>query len=231
MIRFFVLSLFPQIFEPATNFSILKRAQDRNLIKIFPINIRDFAKGKHKITDLPPYGGGAGMVLKPEPIFCAVEHILNKYKINKKNLEIVLLSAAGKLFDQKLAYNLVLKKNIILICGHYEGVDERVAKNLATQEISVGNYVVSGGEYPALILIDAVTRLAANVLKNQESLKTESFQNQENLVEYPQFTRPKTYKNHKVPNTLLSGNHKQIEEWRTKKSAEKTKINRPDILF
>ncbi|MFH1566227.1 MAG: tRNA (guanosine(37)-N1)-methyltransferase TrmD [bacterium] len=218
--NFFILSLFPQIFDPVTSFSILKRAKDKKVIKIIPINIRDFAKDKHKITDLPPYGGGAGMILKPEPIFSAVEYVINKYKLEKDSLEIILLSASGKPFTQERALSLSFLKNIILICGHYEGVDERVAKYLTTQELSIGNYIVSGGEYPALILVDAISRLIPNVLENKESLKTESFQN--GVVEYPQYTRPEVYNRKKVPSILLSGNHEEIEKWRIKESKRKT---------
>ena len=221
--RVFILTLFPQIIAQATSFSILKRAQEKSVLDIIPINIRDFTKDRHKITDLPPYGGGAGMVLKPEPIFLAVEHILKSCEITKENCEIILLSAGGKVFNQEMAQSLALKKNLILIAGHYEGVDERVAQNLATQEISIGNYVLSGGEYPALVLTDAIARLVPNVLENESSLKSESFQNK-NLVEYPQYTRPQDYKGLKAPKVLLSGNHKEIEQWRKRESEKKTAV-------
>jgi len=227
--RFFILTLFPQIILDATNFSILKRAKEKNLIEIIAIDIRKFAKDKHRITDLPPYGGGAGMVLKPEPIFLAVQNIFDTYNITKEETEILLLSAGGKLFNQEKAKELSNNENIILIAGHYEGIDERVAENLATQEISIGNYVLSGGEYPALIIIDTIARLIPNVLENEESLKTESFHSNRS-VEYPQYTRPENYNGLEVPKILLSGNHKKIEEWRKEESRKKTNKNRKDLL-
>ncbi|MBU1016634.1 MAG: tRNA (guanosine(37)-N1)-methyltransferase TrmD [Patescibacteria group bacterium] len=222
--RFFILTLFPHIIENAVDFSILKRAKDKKLIEVIPINIRDFAQDKHKTTDMPPYGGGAGMVLKPEPLFLAVKHVLNTYRLAKKSSEIILLSAGGKLFNQEMAKELANKKDLILMAGHYEGVDERVAEYLATREISIGNYVLSGGEYPALVLLDTVSRLLPEVLENEESLKTESFQ-EKDVVEYPQYTRPEIYEGLKVPKVLLSGNHKEIELWRKSESERKTKEN------
>ena len=225
--NFFILSLFPELIESSTDFSILKRAKEKEIIKVIPINIRDFAANKHKTTDLPPYGGGAGMVLKPEPIFAAVKEIFRKYKLNKENTKTILLSASGELFTQEEAMKLAKIQNIILICGHYEGVDERVAKYLSDKELSIGNYVLSGGEYPALVITDAVSRLIPNVLENESSKNEESFSS--NLLEYPQYTRPKDFKGKKVPEILLSGDHNKIISWRKKESIKKTLKNRPDI--
>ena len=226
--NFFILSLFPEFVENATNFSILKRAKEKEIIKVIPVNIRDFATNKHKTTDLPPYGGGAGMVLKPEPIFAAVYEIYRKYKLNKKSTKTILLSASGELFTQKTAKKLTKVQNIVLICGHYEGVDERVSKFLADEEISIGSYILSGGEYPALIIIDSISRLLPNVLENKNSKDEESFNR--NILEYPQYTRPENFEGKRVPKILLSGNHEKIKKWRKENSIKKTLKNRPDIM-
>lgn len=226
--NFYVLSLFPEFIDNSTSFSILKRAKEKGIIKLLSFHIRSFAKNKHKTTDLPPYGGGAGMVLKPEPIFSAVRKIQREYKLNKKNAKIILLSASGKLFTQEAANKLSKIKNIILICGHYEGVDERVSNFLCDEEISIGNYVLSGGEYPALVMIDSISRLLPNVLENKNSKEEESFSS--NLLEYPQYTRPENFEGKKVPKVLLSGNHEEINRYRKQKSIEKTAKNRPDMI-
>ena len=231
--KFFIITLFPQIFEKSLDFSILKRAKEKTIVNIVSVNLRDFTKDRRKTTDLPPYGGGAGMVLMPEPIFNATNHIFSKYKIKRRATKIILLSASGKLFDQNIAQKLSRYENIILICGHYEGVDERVAENLADIELSIGNYVLSGGESAVFPIIDAVVRLLPKVLKNEDSLKEESFNN--GMLEYPQYTKPETLIlkdgiKLRVPSVLLSGNHEKIKEWRRQESLKKMKANRPDLL-
>ena len=239
MLRFEVITIFPEAFNSYFSSSILARAQKKKLIKINLYNLRDFTNDSHKTVDDRPYGGGAGMILKVEPILKAVELILQKARrISNKKRKIILLSAKGKTFNQQIAKRLSRLDQIILISGHYEGVDERVAKYIANEEISIGNYVLTGGELPSMVIVDAVTRLIPGVIK-EDSLKEESFTNlgKEAKVEkeYPQYTRPavidpsKFIKNiekyprqfrkaklWKVPKVLLSGHHKKIEEWRRK---------------
>ncbi len=229
--KFDIITIFPRIFDSYFNESIIKRAQNKRLIKIKIHDLRDFALDKHRTVDDKPYGGGAGMILKIEPIYKAIK----KIKITNQNSKLILLSAKGKKFEQKMAYQLSKFKRLIIICGHYEGVDERLVKYIADEEISIGDYVLTGGELPAMILVDAITRLIPGVIK-KESLVEESFnifkrsdvKGQMSKVrcqtEYPQYTRPEIFypnpKNKKiawrVPKILLSGNHKKIEEWRQK---------------
>jgi len=238
MMQFDIITIFPEIFNSYFKESILKRAQKRKLIKIKIHNLREFTKDQHKTVDDRPYGGGAGMIFKVDVIFRAVKKILKK---NKKT-RIILFSAKGKKFDQKKAEKLKKYEQIILICGRYEGVDERVAKYIADEELSIGEYVLTGGEIPAMVVIDAVSRLIPGVIK-QESLKEESFsskiRNSKFKIhkEYPQYTRPEVFdagknktkkgihsfkfskvKSWRVPKVLLSGNHKKIEEWKKKNS-------------
>jgi tRNA (guanine37-N1)-methyltransferase len=203
------LTIFPGMFDSYLNESILKRAQAKKLVSFNILDIRDFAEDKHKTTDDKPYGGGAGMVMKVEPIYKA----LKKIKKDKKT-RVILLSAKGKTFNQKEAKRLSKYNNLVLICGRYEGVDERVAKNLADEEISIGEYVLTGGELPAMIIADAVTRLIPGVIK-EESLLEESHTDLDS-TEYPQYTRPEEFMKWKVPQVLLSGDHKKINEWRKK---------------
>lgn len=214
------LTIFPKIFDCYLNESILKRAKDKRLVKFDIVNIRSFAKDKHKTVDDKPYGGGPGMIFKIEPIYKALKSIKKG-----KNTKIVLLSAKGKTFDQKMAEKFSKCDHLIFICGRYEGVDERVAKHLANEEISIGNYVLTGGEMPAMVIADAVTRLIPGVIK-KESLKEESFTSAsrkkleignwklEISHEYPQYTRPENFMGWKVPAVLLSGDHKKIADWR-----------------
>ena len=231
MIQFDIITIFPQMFASYFQESILKRAQDEGLIKINLHNLRDYAKDSHKTVDDRPYGGGAGMIMKVDVIHRSVVDIIDK-KLTKRQRRIILFSAKGKKFSQAKAQNLKRYKQIILICGRYEGVDERVAKYMADEEISIGNYVLTGGELPAMVLVDAVSRLLPGVIK-EESLKEESFnfkiQNPtlEIQGEYPQYTRPEAFepdnnlfsqtKKWRVPKVLLSGHHKKIEQWRRKK--------------
>lgn len=215
--QFDILTIFPEAFNSYFNVSIVKRAQEKNKIKIKIHNIRDFTSDKHKKVDENPYGGGAGMVMKIEPIFKALKK-LNQTKFKKQ--KVVLLTPRGENFTQKMAEDFSKLERIIFICGHYEGLDERVNK-LVDKKVSVGDYVLSGGELPAMIITDAVARLIPGVLGNVKSLEEESFSLSNSLLEYPQYTRPEVFlpaKNTKwkVPKILLSGNHKKIKEWREK---------------
>ncbi|MFN3301884.1 MAG: tRNA (guanosine(37)-N1)-methyltransferase TrmD [Patescibacteria group bacterium] len=229
MLTFHLITIFPNIFNEYFNTSILKRAQDKDLIKIKIYNLRDFATDKHKTVDDRPYGGGPGMILKAEPIYKAIRYILKNLKKNKiENSKIILLTPQGKQFDQKIAQRYSKLKDLILICGHYEGVDARVEK-FVDEKISIGPYVLTGGELPAMIIVDAVTRLVPGVIRS-ESLKEETNLKIENcklkiVGEYPQYTRPAvlTIKDKsgkikilKVPKVLLSGHHQKIKEWRIK---------------
>lgn len=225
MMRFEIITIFPEFFENIFSYSIIKRAIEKKIIEINVYNLRDFTTDKHKTVDDRPFGGGAGMVFKPEPIFKAVEFIKDK---TGKDLKVILLSPQGKLFNQEKAKELAKEENIVLICGHYEGVDERVAKYLADEEISIGDYVLTGGEIPALVIIDCVSRLLPKVLGKEISLEEESFSR--NLLEYPHYTRPRKFRNFSVPEVLLSGNHKMIKEWRIKESLRNTYLKRPDLL-
>ena len=221
-----ILTIFPKMFSPIVNESIIKRAQKKRLLKIFVHNLRDFSKDKHKKIDDRPFGGGPGMVFKPEPIFDGVKKI--KSKIKSRNCKVVLLSPQGKTFDQKYAKKLANFKNLIIICGHYEGVDERVRKHLVDEEVSIGDYVLTGGELPAMVLVDAIVRLIPGVLGDKDSAKMDSFS--QDLLEHPHYTRPANYKGMKVPGVLLSGNHKEISQWRLEQSKKITKKKRPDLI-
>lgn len=204
--RFDIITIFPDIFESYFKESIVGRAIKQNLAEVNPINLRDYTADKHKTVDDAPYGGGAGMVMMVKPIYKAIKDV------KKKGGRVILLSAKGKKFNQKIARRFAKLKQLVLICGRYEGVDERVAEYIADEEISIGDYVLTGGELPAMIVADAVVRLLSGVIA-QESLKEESF-SEEGKVEYPQYTRPEDFKGWKVPPVLLSGNHKEIEKWR-----------------
>lgn len=224
MIRFDVLSIFPEMFASPLNFSLIKKAQDKGLIKICLHDIRNWATDKHKMTDDAPYGGGCGMVMKVEP----VEKALADIKVPACDSLVVLMTPQGKIFDQKIASQVAERKQVIIICGRYEGVDERIREHLVDMEISIGDYILTGGELPALILIDAVSRLIPDVLGNPESTIGESFSKY--LLEYPQYTRPAQYKGWMVPEVLLSGNHAQIESWKKQQSLKRTFQRRPDLL-
>jgi len=205
--------------------SIIKRALDAKKIQIDIVNFRDYALDKHKKVDDTPYGGGSGMVLKPEPLFDAINAVKKDLKGNTK---VIFLTPQGKVFNQECAYNLSKEENIILICGRYEGFDQRIIECLADDEISIGDYVLTGGEIPAMVVVDSVVRLVPGVLGNIESLNKETFQ--DNLLEYPQYTRPEDFKGHKVPEIFLSGNHKEIENYRREMSIKKTIERRPDLI-
>ncbi len=224
MLTIDIITIFPNTFASVLNESILKRAQEKKKVKIRVHDLRDYTVDKkHRKVDDRPFGGGPGMVLSPQPIFDAV----SKIKKNKK-AHVVFFTPSGETLTQKLAKNLSGHQHLILICGHYEGIDERVREKLANQCICIGDYVLTGGEIPAMVLVDCVTRLIPGVLGKQESLDRESFE--ENLLEYPQYTRPSNFRGMKVPNVLLSGNHKAIEKWRQQEALKKTKKFRPDLL-
>ena len=230
--RIDILTIFPKMFEAVLGESILKRAQKKGLLKINIHNIRDYSLDKHKKVDDKPFGGGPGMLMSPEPIFKAIKQVKSKAKgtkANGKNARVILLSPKGKRLNQSLAKKLSKNKHLILICGHYEGVDERVKKALVDSEISIGDYVLTGGELPAMVLIDAVARLITGVLGRKDSLIDETFQ--DNLLEYPQYTRPAVFNGMKVPAVLLSGDHKKIKKWRQKEALKLTKLKRPDLLM
>ena len=217
--QFHVLTLFPEMFD-IMNQSIIGKAIEKELIKINLINIRDFSKDKHKKVDDTPYGGGAGMVMRPDVVYDA-------YKaVQAENAKVIYLSPQGKKLNQKKVEELSKEKELILICGHYEGIDQRVLDKIVDEEISIGDYVLTGGELPAMVLIDSVSRYVEGVLK-QESIKEESFS--EGLLEYPQYTRPEVFEGTKVPEVLLSGHHENIAKWRKQQSLEITKRKRPDL--
>lgn len=205
--------------------SIIKRAQNKSLVKINIYNLRQWAVDKRGSVDDKPYGGGTGMVIRPEPFFRAVD-ALKKSKLNTK---VILLSASGKPYNQKKVSELSKLDHLILLCGHYEGVDQRVADFLVDEEISIGDYIVTGGEIPAMVIVDSVVRLIPGVLEKPKAIEFESFSKK--LLEYPQYTRPENFRGYKVPQVLLSGNHKNIDEWKKEKALEKTKKIRPDLLM
>ncbi|WP_376796509.1 tRNA (guanosine(37)-N1)-methyltransferase TrmD [Thermogemmatispora sp.] len=216
-----IFTLFPAMFEGPFSESILKRARERGLLSIALHNIRDFTTDKHHVVDDYPYGGGVGMVMKPEPIFAAVEAVY-------QGGPIILLTPQGRLFTQQIARELAREPRLSLICGHYEGVDERVAEHLATDQLSIGDYVLTGGELPAMVIVDAVARLIPGVLGADESTHEESHSN--SLLEYPQYTRPPEFRGWRVPEVLLSGNHAQIARWRRKEALRRTRRRRPDLF-
>ncbi|MEE8418828.1 MAG: tRNA (guanosine(37)-N1)-methyltransferase TrmD [Dehalococcoidales bacterium] len=224
-----ILTLFPQMFESPLGSGIFKRAEDRKLVTVKASNIRDHTHDKHHTADDYPYGGGAGMVLKPEPIFEAVEAVKAGIPDGQLNsLPIILLTPQGRPFSQQIAGELAVHQRLVLICGHYEGVDERVREHLATDEISIGDYVLSGGELAAMIVADAVIRLVPGVLGSADSQIEES--HTDGLLEYPQYTRPSVYRGWPVPEVLLSGNHAEIARWNREQSIIRTAGRRPELL-
>ena len=224
--RIDIITIFPKMFAPVLNESIVKRAQNKGKVRIYIHNLRDYTLDRHKKVDDRPFGGGSGMVMSPDPIFRAVEALKSKTTASKTR--VILLSPQGKRLNQKIAKSLAKFKHLILICGHYEGIDERVRQYLVDEEISIGDYVLTGGELPAMVLVDCLVRLIPGVLGDKNSLNFESFAG--NLLEYPQYTRPANYRGMKVPAILLSGNHKKIADWRKKQAVKITKNKRPDLL-
>ena len=223
-----ILTIFPKMFNAVLGESIIKRAQEKDVVDINIVDLRSFSKDKHRKVDDKPFGGGAGMVMNAEPFFEAVSYIKKSNKQQESRGKVVLLSPRGKTFNHKLAKKLSKCKHMILLCGHYEGIDERVSEHLASEEISIGDFVLTGGELAAMIIIDAVVRLLPGALGNEDSSRDESFSKK--LLEYPQYTRPAVYKGMKVPQVLLSGDHKKIKEWRKIKSLNVTKRKRPDLI-
>jgi len=223
--RFDVLTLFPEMFSGPLDQSILKRAQDASLIEVALHQLRDWATDKHHTVDAYPFGGGPGMVMKPDPLFAAVEAI---QPLAQPAAEVVLLTPQGRRLDSELVRELAAIPRLLLICGRYEGVDERVRQHLVDREVSVGDVVVSGGELPAMLLIDAVSRRIPGVLGAEDALSEESFD--EHLLEYPQYTRPAEFREWAVPPVLLSGHHGEVERWRRRQRLLRTRARRPDLL-
>lgn len=223
-----VITIFPELFKPFFNLGMLKIAQEKKLISLKAHNLRDYTTNKHKQVDDEPYGGGPGMVMKPEPFFAALKSVLGQEPFFLKGkIRTVLLTPRGTRLTQQLVTNLAQSERMVLLCGRYEGVDNRVA-SFVTDEISIGDYVLSGGEVAAMVLIEAVSRLIAGVLGEVGSLVEESFS--QGLIEYPQYTRPATWLNMKVPEVLLSGNHQEIKKWRHEQAVLSTKLRRPDMI-
>ncbi|MNB95440.1 tRNA (guanine-N(1)-)-methyltransferase [compost metagenome] len=243
MMRIDVLTLFPEMCEGVFSTSILGKARDKGIVSLNAVNFRDFSGNKHNTVDDTPYGGGGGMVLKPDPIFAAVEHILGIPPVTAESLKednsvveaeaqvkprIILMCPQGKTYNQKIAEELAKEQHLIFICGHYEGYDERIREHLVTDELSIGDYVLTGGELPALTVIDSVVRLQPGALGNETSAITDSFST--GLLEYPHYTRPAEFRGWKVPDMLLSGHHANIELWRREQALHRTLERRPDLL-
>src|ERR1700677_4596889 len=250
--RFDIITIFPGFFGGPLDYGIVRRAREAKLIDVHTHDLRAFTHDRHKTVDDRPFGGGEGMVMKPEPLFEAVESLLGARDGARSvgaggNAAIVLLSAAGKMFRQETARRFAVLERVVLICGRYEGVDERVAEHLATDEISIGDFVLSGGELPAAMILDAVTRLIPGALGNEDSIVNESFSEpaksfdspaltsasratSRGILDYPHYTRPPSFRGWDVPEVLLGGNHEEIRKWREKKAMEKTRRNRPDLL-
>ena len=228
--QFEVFTLLPEVFPPYLESSILQRAQQRGLVDVRVHNIRDYTHDKHHTTDDTPYGGGGGMVMKPEPVFEAVESVLglDPGRLQPPGIPVILLDPQGRVFNQRVAEELSRYERIALLCGRYEGVDERIREHLVTDEISIGDYVLTGGELPALILIDAVSRLIPGVLGDPTGAEDDS--HSMGLLEYPHYTKPSEYRGWKVPEVLLSGDHAKIEKWRREQALSRTFHKRPDMI-
>jgi tRNA (guanine37-N1)-methyltransferase len=224
--RIDIVTIFPGMFAPVLNESIVKRAQSKNKVKINIHDLREFTQDKHNKVDDRPFGGGSGMVLSAQPIFDAVKSI--KKLARAKKSKVILLCPQGKVFKQQAAKMLSKEKHLIFICGHYEGIDERVRELIVDEEISIGDYVLTGGELPAMVVVDAVVRLIPGVLGDKNSLNFESFEG--NLLEYPQYTRPANFRGNAVPEVLLCGDHKKIASWQKAEALKRTKTRRPDLL-
>lgn len=220
--KFTTLTLFPEFIESIKNYSIIRRAIENGLISVESINIRDFAINKHGQVDDYPYGGGQGMVMMVEPVYKAIE------SVKTENSHVVFLSPQGKVLNQELIKDLSKKEHLVLLCGHYEGIDERIIENYIDEELSIGDYVLTGGEIPAMVLIDSVSRMIDGVLASSEAYEDES--HMDGLLEYPQYTRPQEFMGLKVPDVLLSGNHQEIEKYRREMSILQTKKKRPDLF-
>lgn len=226
MMKIDVLTLFPEMFSGVFGHSILHKAAEKAAVHYNIVNFRDYADNKHQTVDDYPYGGGAGMVLKPQPLFDAVSALKEQAESNASR--VILLCPQGKRYDQKLAEELAKEKHLIFVCGHYEGYDERIREHVVSDEISIGDYVLTGGELGAMVVIDSVVRLLPEVLGNEESHMKDSFST--GLLEHPHYTRPSDFRGMKVPEVLLQGNHRLIEEWRNKEALRRTLLRRPDLL-
>lgn len=223
--NFHVMTLFPEMILQGMNTSIIGRAMAKGLLTVEAVNIRDFAFNKHQKVDDYPYGGGAGMLMQAEPVYLAYESIVQR--IGKKP-RVVFLTPQGQVFHQKMAKELAREEDLVFLCGHYEGIDERVLEEIVTDPVSIGDYVLTGGELPAMVMMDSISRMVPGVLSNQESGETESFAG--SLLEYPQYSRPEEWHGKKVPEVLLSGHHANIEKWRREQSIYRTALWRPDLL-
>lgn len=224
MNRFHILTLFPEMVMDGLNTSIIGRAIDAGLLEINAVNIRDYSTNKHMKVDDYPYGGGAGLVMQPEPVYRAYEDLT---KDMKKKPRVVYLTPQGTTFHQEMAKELAKEEELVFLCGHYEGIDERVLEEIVTDYVSIGDYVLTGGELPAMVMIDSISRLVPGVLHNDDSAGDESFEN--GLLEYPQYTRPPVFLDKEVPEVLLSGHHENIRKWRYEQSVKRTKERRPDL--
>lgn len=225
MMRFDVLTLFPELFHTVMGESIIGRAQESGLIQVNAVNIRDYSLDKHKKVDDYPYGGGTGLVMMVQPIYDAYRALAADCE---KKPRVVYMSPQGRLLDQKVAEELKSQEHLVILCGHYEGIDERVIDEIVDEEISIGDYVLTGGELPAMVLIDCISRLVPGVLASEESYSDESLYN--GLLEYPQYTRPAEYEGRKVPDILLSGHHANIRKWCRRQSVKRTYLKRPDLF-
>lgn len=223
--NYHILTLFPEMVLNGLNTSIIGKATEKGLINIEATNIRDFANNKHNHVDDYPYGGGAGMVMQPQPVYDAYKSVIDKIGGPAR---VIYLTPQGKVFNQSMAEEFAKEDNLIFLCGHYEGIDERVLNKIVTDNVSIGNYVLTGGELAAMVMIDAISRKVPNVLNNDESSEIETFY--DNLLEYPQYTRPEIFEGERVPEVLLSGHHGNIEKWRREKSLERTYDYRPELL-
>lgn len=224
MNRFHILTLFPKMVMDGLNTSIIGRAIDAGLLEINAVNIRDYSTNKHMKVDDYPYGGGAGLVMQPEPVYRAYKDLT---KNMKKKPRVVYLTPQGTTFHQEMAKELAKEEELVFLCGHYEGIDERVLEEIVTDYVSIGDYVLTGGELPAMVMIDSISRLVSGVLHNDDSAGDESFEN--GLLEYPQYTRPPVFLDKEVPEVLLSGHHENIRKWRHEQSVKRTKERRPDL--
>ncbi len=223
--KYYCMTLFPEMIEQAMNTSIIKRAMENGILELETINIRDYTSNKHGRVDDYTYGGGAGMLMQAQPVYDAYQAV--KEKMNGQSAKVIYVTPQGKPFQQQAAAELAAEEQLIFLCGHYEGIDERVLEEIVTDYYSIGDYVLTGGELPALVMMDAVARLVPGVLSNEESATTESFY--DGLLEYPQYTRPEEWMGRRVPEVLLSGHHANIEKWRLEQSIERTRQRRPDL--
>lgn len=223
--NFHILTLFPEMVMGGLGVSITGRAMEKGVIAVNAVNIRDYSKDKHRHVDDAPYGGGAGMVMQPGPVVDAYEDLCGRLL---KRPRVIYMTPQGKVFNQKIAQELAKEEDLVFLCGHYEGIDERALELICTDFLSVGDYVLTGGELPAMVMIDCISRLIPGVLNNEVSAEVESFH--DNLLEYPQYTRPEIYREMSVPQVLLSGHHKNIQEWRRQQSIRRTLERRPDLL-